>query len=60
MFVYKHTKTIEYVKRKPTFSEKKQTSLVSNSRILRDKNAKFPGCGFYMNPEYMVRLSNLH
>ena len=34
MFVYKHTETIEYVK-KAYFLRKIQTSRVNNSRILR-------------------------
>ena len=44
MFVYKHTKAIECVKKYPTFSEKYK--LYGRFRI---KNAIFSGYHFYMN-----------
>ena len=49
MFVYKHTETIYYVKKWPTFLRKMQTLRVINSRILRIKNAKFFRILFFMN-----------
>ena len=49
MFVYKHTKIIEYVKKIAYFLRKTKTLRVNNSRILRIKNVKFPGFYFYMN-----------
>ena len=48
MFVYKHTETIEYVKKKATFSQKIQTSSVNKLRIMLIRNAKF--LEFYFNP----------
>ena len=48
MFVYKHTETIEYLKKVAYFFRKIQTSLVNNSKILRFKN--FSGYCFYMKP----------
>ena len=48
MFVYKHTETIEFVKKRPTL-RKIQTLRVNNSRILRIQNATFSGYHFYMN-----------
>ena len=47
-FVYKHSETIEYVKKLAYFFRNSQTSRVNNSRILRIKNAKFSGYCFYM------------
>ena len=35
-FVYKHSKTTEYVKNKPTFLRKLQTSRVNNSLIIKE------------------------
>ena len=49
MFVYKHTLTIEYVKKVACFLRKIKTSRVNNSRILRLKNAEFSGYNFYSN-----------
>ena len=43
MFVYKHTETIEHVKKVACFLRKIQTLPVNNWRILRIKNAKFSG-----------------
>ena len=40
-FVYKHSETIEYVKKLAYFLRNLQTSRVKNSRILRIKNVKF-------------------
>ena len=48
MFVYKHTETIEYVKKLAYLLRKVQTLRVNNLRILTIKNAKFPGDYFYM------------
>ena len=48
MFAYKHTETIEYLK-KVAYTRKKQTLRVNNSRIPGNKNAKFSGYYFYMN-----------
>ena len=48
MFVYKHTETIEYVKKVACFLRKLQTLRVHNSRILRIKNPKFSGYSFNM------------
>ena len=50
MLVYRYTKTIEQVKKKPTFLRKIQNSQVNNSRIPRIKNAKFSGYCFYVKP----------
>ena len=52
MFVYKYTETIQYVKKAAYFLRKNQTSQVTgnNSKILRIKNAKFPGYCFSVNP----------
>ena len=44
MFVYKHTETIESVKKYPTFLWK--TSQVNNSEIHRSGNAKYSGYSF--------------
>ena len=46
--VYKHAKTIEYIKK--YFLKKIQTSGVT--RILRDKNAKFQGSVFILTGVY--------
>ena len=48
MFIYKHTGTIEYVK-KAYFLRKMQTLRVNNSRIFTIRNAKFLGYYFYIN-----------
>ena len=55
MFVYKHTETIEYVKKKSTFKEKRQTSGVENSRIHRIMNAKLLVLFLYEH-EHIVKL----
>ena len=47
MFVYKHTETIEYVKKQPL--RKIQTLRVINSRILMIQNVKCSGYQFYKN-----------
>ena len=49
MFVYKHTGTIEYLKKLPTFLRTMQTLRGNNSRIVRIKDAKFSEYCFYMN-----------
>ena len=47
MFVYKHAKMVDHVKK---FKKKKKKILrVNNSRILTIKNAKFSEYYFYMN-----------
>ena len=48
MFVYKHAKTVEYVK-KFYFLRKIKTLWINNSRILWMKNAKFSGYYFSVN-----------
>ena len=48
-FVYKHSETIEYVKKFAYFLRNLQTLRTNNSRIPRIKNAKFSGYCFYMN-----------
>ena len=48
MFVYKHAKTVEYVK-KFYFLRKIKTLWINNSRILWIKNAKFSGYYFSVN-----------
>ena len=58
MFVYKHTETIEYVK-KVNFLRKIQTSRLNSSRILRIKNVKFPGYSFFINPQHLVKFPDL-
>ena len=45
MFVYKYTKTIEYVKKLAYFLRKIQTLRVNNLRIFMIKNAK---SGYYL------------
>ena len=47
--------TIEYVKKKSTFKEKRQTSGVENSRIHRIMNAKLLVLFLY-EPEHIVKL----
>ena len=58
---YKHSETIEYVKKLAYFLRSLQTSLANNSRILRIKYAKFPGYCFYMNKniygDFQIRIS---
>ena len=49
MFVYKHTETIEYVKKIAYFLRKVQILRANNSRIIRIQNAKFSGYYFDMN-----------
>ena len=49
MLVYKHAKTIKYVKNTFYFLRKIQILRVNNSRILTIKNAKFSEYYFYMN-----------
>ena len=49
MFVYKHTETIEYVKKVAYFLRKIQNLRVNNSKILRIQNVKFSGYYFHMN-----------
>ena len=50
LFVYKHTETIEYVKKYPTFYLRKiRTLRANNSTTLRIQNATFSECCFYMN-----------
>ena len=39
----KHTETIEYIKKQPTFFKKIHTSPENNSRVLWIKNAKSQG-----------------
>ena len=41
MYIYKHTKTIDYVKKIAYFFRKIQYSGLNNLRVLRRKNAKF-------------------
>ena len=50
MLVYKHSET-ECIKnfKKAYFLRNLQTSRINNSRILKIRNAKFSGYGFYMN-----------
>ena len=47
-FVYKHSETIEYVKKLAYVLISPQNSRVNNSRILKNKNAKFPEFCFYL------------
>ena len=49
MFVYKHAKTIEYVKKVAYYLRKMQTLRVINSTIVSIKDANFSGYCFYMN-----------
>ena len=46
MFVYKHTETIDYVKKSGLLFKKIQ----NNPSSFTVKNAKFSGYCFYMNP----------
>ena len=48
-FVYKHSQTIECVKKLAYFLRNLQTSSANNLRILRIEDPKFSGYGFYMN-----------
>ena len=48
-FVYKHSETIEYVKKFAYFLRNLQTLRTNNSRIPRIKTAKFSWYCFYMN-----------
>ena len=48
--VYKHSKIIEYVKKLAYFLRHLQISRANILRILRIKNAKFPGYYFHVNP----------
>ena len=48
-FVYEHSKIIEYNKKLAYFLRHLQISRANNLRILRIKNAKFPGYCFYTN-----------
>ena len=59
MFVYKHTETIEYVKKVACFLRKLQTLRVHNSRILRIKNSEIFRVFFQYEAERTVRFSNL-
>lgn len=56
MFVDKHTETIEY----ENFLRKIQTSLVSNSRILKIRYKKAFRVLLLYEPEYKAKFSNLH
>ena len=47
MFVYKHAKMVDHVKKLK--KKKKKKLRVNNSRILTIKNAKFSEYYFYMN-----------
>ena len=51
MFVYKHTETIEYVKKKANFSEKYKVYewITLRIRILRIRNEELSGYYLYMN-----------
>ena len=49
---YKHTETIEYVKKEPTFYEKYKDTRLNNYRILRTKKVTFSGYYFYLNTTY--------
>ena len=58
-FVYKHSETIEYVKKLAYFLRNLQTFPINNSRVLKIKNAKFPGYSFYINTNlWLARFSN--
>ena len=48
-FVYKHSQTIEYVKKLAYFLQNLQTSLANISRNNTIKNATFSRYCFYMN-----------
>ena len=48
-FVYKHSETIGYLKKLAYLLRNLQTSWTSNLKMLRIKNAKYPGYCFYMN-----------
>ena len=50
MLVYKHTETIECLKKLAYFLRNIQTSRVNNSRVLEFKNAKFSEYCFHMEP----------
>ena len=49
MFVYKHTETIEYVKKVAYFLRKTQALRMNNLIIPRIKNVKFSEYYFYLN-----------
>ena len=48
MLVYKHTETIEYIKKVDYFLREIQTSWVITGKFLGLKNVKFPWYCFYM------------
>ena len=56
MFVYKHTETIEYVKKQPTFFKKIQTLRVNNLRVTRTKNTKFSEYYLLFKHEHIRRF----
>ena len=61
MCVYKHTETIEYGKKYPTFFKKKKKTLpANNSRTFRIHNAKFSGYSFIYEHKHIDRFSYLH
>ena len=55
MFLYKHTETIEYVKKKHTFKEKWKIT----RQFLGLRMQNFQGIPFYKH-KHIGRFSNLH